>query len=173
MLTVALVATAIYETVEFFLDVFGSSHPMVPRQLLHEIHPPYLDIIRVPFGLIPGENSAASFLAKSDDAPEPGVVLARAIAVPFSRLPENVNEPPGNGFTQKRGPNYVNPDTGQSLHPDPDHQGAMGPHYDLHSGDNEPKGKVRLRQFGDQLQYWVDELQQYIEIEGPTFLPVE
>jgi hypothetical protein len=58
VLTVALVATAIYETVEFFLDIFGgSSHPPTPRELRHQRHPLYSDIIGLADGLTPDQMS--------------------------------------------------------------------------------------------------------------------
>jgi hypothetical protein len=121
--------------------------------------------------LIPGQRSAANFLAKSDDAPLSGVVLARYIAIPFSRLPEDVNQPPGNGFSPHEKGNYVNPKTKQSLHPDPNHEMPKGPHWDFHS--RYPKGKISLRQLGDQFQYWAEDVQQWIDIQGPTLVPVE
>jgi len=107
----AAAATGLFE---LFEDLFGGggSEPPTPRQLLHARHPLYPGILGVQDGLIPDEGSAATFLAKSDDAPESGVVLARYIAVPFSGLPEDVNQPPGNGFTERRGQNWYNPQTG-------------------------------------------------------------
>jgi hypothetical protein len=173
-----------------FLSVGGSENPInIPisfiANLFHfgggddsappkppKVHPIWM-ILGVQRGLTVPQFSGASFLAKSDDAPQSGVVLARYIAVPFSRLPEDVNQPPGNGFTEKRGPNWYNPQTGQSLHPDPTHPGTKGRHYDLHNGFLEPKGKVSLRQLFDQLQYWGPDVEQWIELEGPTLVPVE
>lgn len=61
VLALALTATAIYETVEFFLDIFsGSSNPRIPRQLRHQRHPLYADIIGLPDGLTPDEMPAGA-----------------------------------------------------------------------------------------------------------------
>ncbi len=151
----------------------GSSNGDQPRRPPHETSQTYL-ILGIP--LIHGQQSAATFIAKSDDAPQSAVVLARYIAIPFSRLPQlpqDVKEPPGHGFTEKRGPNWYNPQTGQSLHPDPTHGGTKGPHYDLHSGLNEPKGKVSLRQFFDEIQFWTPDVEEWISVEGPTLVGIE
>jgi hypothetical protein len=146
----------------------GHSNDEQPRLHPHETLKNY-EIIGTS---VISQKSAADFLVRSDDAPEPGIVLARYIAVPFSRLPEDVNQPPGNGFSpHEEGPNYVNSKSKQSLHPDPHHEGPKGPHWDLHSRN--PKGKVSLRQLGDQLQYWAEDVQQWIEMEGPRLVPVE
>ena len=51
--------------------------------------------------------------------------------------------------------------------------GTKGPHYDLHSGRLEPKGKVSLRQFFDQLQCWAPGIEQWIQLEGPALFPIE
>ena len=37
----------------------------------------------------------------------------------------------------------------------------------------EPKGKVSLRQFFDQLQYWAPDIEQWIQLEGPALSPIE
>jgi len=67
VLTVALVATAIYETIEFFLDIFGgSSHAPIPRQLRHARHPLYAAILGIQLGLLPDEDSAGT-----PDRPKP------------------------------------------------------------------------------------------------------
>jgi hypothetical protein len=155
-----------------FLHIGGSEGQEKPYQTDHGLHWIY-PILGV--RLISGQHSAGNSLAKPDDAPQSGVVLARYIAIPFSELPQDVNQPPGNGFTEKKdqNQNYVNPNTGQSLHPDPTHRGLKGPHYDLHNGRLEPKGKVSLRQFNDQLQYWAPDVEQWIELEGPTLFPIE
>jgi len=59
VLALALAATSIYETVEFFLDVLSGSHPPTPRQLLHARHPLYDLIVGILKSLTPDESSAA------------------------------------------------------------------------------------------------------------------
>ncbi len=95
------------------------------------------------------------------------IILARYF-IPFSSLPEDPNEPPGEGWV-RRGPNWWNPHTGQSLHHDPQHPPPKGPDYDLHNR-YPTRWKLRIRPRGPAVEFWSEDLQEWLPIE---LLPVE
>jgi RHS repeat-associated protein len=91
----------------------------------------------------------------------PAFVDVRFIS-PFLRLPDNPNDSPGPGWV-KRGPNWFNPQTGQSLHPDLQHPAPEGPHWDLHN--RKPKDSLRLRSRSSLLEFWNELTSQWQVIE--------
>jgi RHS repeat-associated protein len=62
---------------------------------------------------------------------------------------EDSSQPPGPGWEWKGSGSpgssegsWFNPGTGESLHPDLEHEGEIGPHYDYHPGRRMPKYRV-------------------------------
>jgi len=95
-------------------------------------------------------------------------VVLRGFLGPFKRLPDNPNESPGPGWV-KKGPNWFNPETGQSLHPDFQHNPPQGKHWDL---QQRGKQKLRLRMLMDQLQWFLEGPDIWMDIETlPMTLP--
>ena len=145
---------------ELFDDLFGGGgSPPIPRQLLHMRHSLYDWILGVPVGLTPTEGSAAP---DPSDVTSTNFISPVAFIIPFQSLPEDYNEPPGPEWEQ-RGPNWFNPKTRQSLHPDPNHGLPKGPHYDLHN--RHPKWSLSIRPYNGGLQFWNEDLMEELPLE--------
>jgi len=91
-------------------------------------------------------------------------VLDVRFVVPFSRLPEDPNESPGEGWIRNRR-NWFNPKIKQSLSPDFNHRPPKGPHYDWM--DRHSKWKLSLRMNGQDLEFWSDELLEWFSLALP------
>ena len=97
-----------------------------------------------------------------------GIEPVRLLA-PFMRLPSTSGESPGEGWIQK-GPrgNWFYPQTGQTLSPDLNHGGPKGPHFDL---QRRGSGKLSLRMFEDELQFYLESGDVWLPIEALPMVP--
>jgi hypothetical protein len=156
----ALVGAILGGIAYLFEDLFGgSSNPPPPRQLVYARHPLYPVILGVSDDLIPDQVSAAP---DPSDVTSTNFISPVAFIIPFQSLPEDYNEPPGPEWEQ-RGPNWFNPKTRQSLHPDPNHALPKGPHYDLHN--RHPKWSLSIRPYNGGLQFWNEDLMEELPLE--------
>jgi hypothetical protein len=105
---------------------------------------------RTPFSIQPYEPEAIG-----------GSLLDVRFLAPFTTLPGDPNESPGEGWI-RNGRNWWYPDTSQSLSPNFNHAPPKGPHYDLHTRG---KPKIGLRMNGPDIEFWSDEFGEWFALD--------
>ncbi len=131
-----------------------------------------LGVHGVGVGLVLGHQFSVGQSAGGDQvfpAQRTGGIEPVRLLAPFMRLPSTSGESPGEGWIQK-GPrgNWFYPQTGQTLSPDLNHGGPKGPHFDL---QRRGSGKLSLRIFEDELQFYLESGDVWLPIEALPMVP--
>ncbi len=172
---VGIIAAAVVAIVAAALDLFGvdlfggGSRPTPPPMDYRFFHYPSATFIGVPLVLVPNMNDSAPaevaeiFATAAPSVDANNVDLIKYV-IPFKNLPLDPNDSPGEEWVRK-GRNWTNPQTKQSLSPDFDHQPPKGPHYDLHN--RYPKWSLSIRPSpdGHSLQFWDQDLMEWLPLE--------
>jgi hypothetical protein len=153
-IAVGLAVAAVFEILDLFgFDLFGGgSAPVIPPGYYRPAHYVSSQFI-----------GCSDVTPNMEDSPssEATVVEVRLI---FPNIPEDPTESfhPGEGWESRPNGNWSNPGPPQQgLHPDPGHEYPKGPHYDWNF--RRPKRKFSIRNKGGNIQFWDEDLQQWLE----------